>query len=79
MPRTKIDTSVLQAFLDAFSAHDVDAIMSFIAEDCIFDMPRGPAPGGTAERAAATPGRGGPSGAVPTAAPPPGPCCRQGR
>ena len=36
----------LQAFLDAFNAHDVDAIMSFFAEDCVMDLPRGPAPGG---------------------------------
>jgi steroid delta-isomerase-like uncharacterized protein len=39
-------TPSLQAFLDAFNAHDVDAIMSFFTEDCVFDMPRGPAPGG---------------------------------
>ncbi len=39
-------TPDLQAFLDAFNAHDVDAIMSFFTEDCVFDMPRGPAPGG---------------------------------
>jgi ketosteroid isomerase-like protein len=36
----------LQALLDAFNAHDVDAIMSFFTEDCVFEMPRGPAPGG---------------------------------
>jgi ketosteroid isomerase-like protein len=36
----------LQAFLDAFNAHDVDAVMSFFTEDCVLDMPRGPAPGG---------------------------------
>jgi len=24
----------------------VDAVMSFFTEDCVFDMPRGPAPGG---------------------------------
>jgi ketosteroid isomerase-like protein len=41
-----IETPVLKAFLDAFNAHDVDAIMSFFAEDCILDMPRGPDPGG---------------------------------
>ena len=46
MSSTKIATSVLQGFLDAFNAHDVDAIMSFFAEDCVLDMPRGPAPGG---------------------------------
>ena len=31
---------VLQAFLDAFNDHDVDAIMSFFTEDCVFDTPR---------------------------------------
>ena len=38
--------SRLQAFLDAFNAQDVDAIMSFFADDCVMEMPRGPAPGG---------------------------------
>jgi steroid delta-isomerase-like uncharacterized protein len=46
MPSTNASTAVLQAFLDAFNAHDVDAIMSFFTEDCVFDMPRGPGPGG---------------------------------
>ena len=46
MSTVKIDTPVLQAFLDAFNAHDVDAIMEFFAEDCVLEMPRGPAPGG---------------------------------
>src|SRR4051812_14121197 len=46
MARTKTATSVLEGFLDAFNAHDVDAIMSFFAEDCVLDMPRGPSPGG---------------------------------
>ena len=46
MPSAKVATPMLQGFLDAFNAHDVDAIMSFFAEDCIMDMPRGPAPGG---------------------------------
>ena len=36
----------LEALLDAFNARDVDAIMSFFTEDCVFDTPRGPAPGG---------------------------------
>ena len=31
----------LQALLDAFNAHDLDAIMAFFAEDCVFDTPRG--------------------------------------
>ena len=46
MASTKVAPPSLQAFLDAFNAHDVDAVMSFFTEDCVFDMPRGPAPGG---------------------------------
>ena len=46
MAETKVATPSLQALLDAFNAHDVDAIMSFFTEDCVFDTPRGPAPGG---------------------------------
>jgi steroid delta-isomerase-like uncharacterized protein len=46
MASTKVGTPSLQAFLEAFNAHDVDAIMSFFSEDCVFDTPRGPAPGG---------------------------------
>jgi steroid delta-isomerase-like uncharacterized protein len=46
MSDAKIADATLQGFLDAFNAHDVDAIMSFFTEDCVFDMPRGPAPGG---------------------------------
>ena len=32
----------LQAILDAFNRHDLDAIMAFFADDCIMEMPRGP-------------------------------------
>ena len=32
--------------LAAFNRHDLDAIMSFFADDCTFDMPRGPEPWG---------------------------------
>ena len=39
-------TPSLEAFLDAFNAHDVDAILEFFTDDCVFDMPRGPGPGG---------------------------------
>jgi hypothetical protein len=33
---------VLQQVLDAFNRHDLEAIMSFFSEDCIFESPRGP-------------------------------------
>ncbi len=36
----------LKEILEAFNAHDVDLVMSFFADDCVMDMPRGPAPGG---------------------------------
>jgi ketosteroid isomerase-like protein len=36
----------LEGLLDAFNAHDLDAIMEFFTEDCVFDAPRGAAPGG---------------------------------
>jgi ketosteroid isomerase-like protein len=46
MASTQVTVATLQAFLDAFNDHDVDAIMAFFAEDCVFEMPSGPAPGG---------------------------------
>ena len=32
----------LREVLDAFNRHDLDAIMSHFAEDCVFEAPRGP-------------------------------------
>ena len=46
MTSAQVDIAVFKAFLDAFNAHDVDAIMSFFTEDCVMEMPRGPGPGG---------------------------------
>lgn len=37
---------LLKAFLEAFNRHDLDAIMSYFAEDCVLYMPRGSAPRG---------------------------------
>ncbi|MDZ4674777.1 MAG: nuclear transport factor 2 family protein [Gemmatimonadota bacterium] len=42
-----ITTDTLKAFLAAFNAHDLDAIMDFFADDCEFLMPRGLEPWGT--------------------------------
>jgi len=36
-----ITTDFLQAFADAFNAHDVKAIMSFMTEDCVFEASSG--------------------------------------
>jgi ketosteroid isomerase-like protein len=36
----------LEAILDGFNAHDLDAIMSHFTEDSVFEAPRGPDPWG---------------------------------
>ena len=38
--------ATLRSLLEAFNAHDPDAVMAFFADDCVLDTPRGPAPGG---------------------------------
>jgi ketosteroid isomerase-like protein len=40
-------TQTLQALLSAFNEHDLDRIMSFFTDDCIFESPRGSDPWGT--------------------------------
>jgi ketosteroid isomerase-like protein len=37
-----VTTEVLQAFADAWNRHDVDALMSFMTEDCVFEASAGP-------------------------------------
>ena len=39
---TEITVEWLQAFADAFNRHDVDAIMSFMTDDCVFEASAGP-------------------------------------
>ena len=39
--------AALREVLDAFNRHDLDAIMSSFAEDCVFESPRGQDPWGT--------------------------------
>ncbi len=41
-----VSTETLEEILDAFNRHDLDAIMTYFAEDCTFDLPRGPDPWG---------------------------------
>jgi steroid delta-isomerase-like uncharacterized protein len=36
----------LEQVLEAFNRHDLDAIMSHFADDCVFESPRGPDPWG---------------------------------
>jgi ketosteroid isomerase-like protein len=42
----KLTREVLKAFLAAFNRHDLDAIMGYFADDCVFYMPRGAKPRG---------------------------------
>lgn len=42
-----MDEQRLRAFLESFNRHDLDAIMSFFTDDCVFDFPRGSVPAGT--------------------------------
>ena len=37
-----VSVETLRAIVDAFNAHDLDAIMEFFADDCSLDLPRGP-------------------------------------
>ena len=41
-----VTKELLKAFLEAFNRHDLDAIMDFFADDCVFYMPRGAGPRG---------------------------------
>ena len=38
----EVTTDVLQSFADAFNRHDLDAVMSFMTEDCVFESSAGP-------------------------------------
>lgn len=40
------NVETLKEILEAFNQHDLDAIMEYFAEDCTFEMPRGPEPWG---------------------------------
>jgi len=41
---SKLD--VLERMVDGFNTHDLEAIMSLFADDCVFESPRGPDPSG---------------------------------
>lgn len=45
LPRA-VTESTLKEFLAAFNRHDLDAIMGYFSDDCVFEMPRGPEPWG---------------------------------
>lgn len=41
-----VSTELLKGFLEAFNHHDLDSIMGYFADDCVFYMPRGARPRG---------------------------------
>jgi hypothetical protein len=41
-----VTEDLLKDFLQAFNRHDLDSIMGFFADDCVFYMPRGAKPRG---------------------------------
>lgn len=43
----EITIGFLQAFADAWNRHDVDALMSFMTDDCVFETAAGPDACGT--------------------------------
>jgi ketosteroid isomerase-like protein len=43
---SKVTVETLRRLLDAFNAHDLDAVMSFFTDDCVLELPRGPHPWG---------------------------------
>jgi steroid delta-isomerase-like uncharacterized protein len=43
MPDASKETvAFLQGFADAFNAHDADALMTFLTDDCVFEASAGP-------------------------------------
>ncbi len=42
----EVSTDFLQAFGDAWNDHDVERLMTFMAEDCVFETVAGPEVGG---------------------------------
>lgn len=42
-----VSTADLQAFADAWNRHDIDALMRFMTDDCVFEASAGPDVSGT--------------------------------
>lgn len=42
----QVTIETLKRFLEAFNRHDLDSIMDYFADDCVFYMPRGAGPRG---------------------------------
>ena len=43
---SEVTLDTLKGFLDAFNRHDLDAIMAYFHDECVFYMPRGRGPRG---------------------------------
>ena len=43
---TEVTFEILKGFLEAFNRHDLDAIIDYFHDDCVFYMPRGKGPRG---------------------------------
>ena len=43
----EVTTAFLQAFADAWNQHDVEALISFMTDDCVFEASAGPDVSGT--------------------------------
>jgi steroid delta-isomerase-like uncharacterized protein len=41
-----VSVETLEALMKAFNAHDLDAIMEYFTDDCVFDASKGPDPWG---------------------------------
>jgi len=41
-PTPHVTKDTLQAFADAWNRHDIDALMSFMTQDCVFEASAGP-------------------------------------
>lgn len=46
-PAQPVTVATLAAFGEAWNRHDIDALMSFMSEDCLFDTAAGPDRSGT--------------------------------
>ena len=42
----RVTAELLKGILEAFNRHDLDSIMDYFADDCVFYMPRGAKPRG---------------------------------
>ena len=47
LAKPQVDVDRLEAFAQAWTRHDIEALMSFMADDCVFHAWTGPDPGGT--------------------------------